>query len=155
MGIEIERKFLLANSNWKQLADGGTAIKQGYLSSDINKTIRIRIYGGKGFITIKGKTIGISRPEFEYEIPLKDALQLIKLCEKPFIEKIRYLVHLNGNIWEIDVFEGANEGLIVAEIELPEENLKIIVPDWIGIEVSDQVKYFNSNLIRHPYREWT
>jgi len=129
-------------------------IKQGYLNSEKERTVRVRIKGEKGFLTVKGKTVNASRLEFEYEIPKSDALQLLKLCERPIIEKIRYEVPLNGNVWEIDEFEGINKGLIMAEVELESENQAFIRPDWIGEEVTSDIRYYNSNLIAYPFSEW-
>ena len=154
MGIEIERKFLLKNMNWRKLSNEGITIKQGYLNTNHERTCRVRIKGTKGFLTIKGKSINAKRLEFEYEIPKEDAMQLIKLCEEPIIQKIRYELNQNGNTWEIDVFEGENEGLILAEIELNCENETITIPDWIGKEVTNDKKYFNSSLVKIPFSRW-
>lgn len=154
MGVEIERKFLLVNSDWKKTSDKGTAIQQGYLNSNPERTTRVRVKGTKGFLTVKGKSEGTKRLEFEYEIPLADAKELLALCEKPIIEKVRYEVHLNDAIWEIDEFEGENMGLIIAEVELENENQHVTLPSWIGKEVSDEKKYFNSALIKNPFSKW-
>ena len=154
MAIEIERKFLLASEDWKAISDGGTTIKQGYLNSNPERTTRVRVKGKQGFLTVKGKSEGTKRLEFEYEIPLEDAVEMLDLCEKPIIEKIRYEVALNGNVWEIDAFDGENKGLVVAEVELEDENQKVILPDWIGEEVSHERKYFNSALIKNPFLTW-
>ena len=137
-----------------QQADQGTIIKQGYLSSDIDRNVRVRLYGEKGKLTIKGRTKNLSRAEFEYDIPLEEAKALIEMCERPIIAKTRYLVKAQGNTWEIDVFEGENEGLIVAEIELANENQAITLPDWIGEEVSQDTRYYNVALIKHPFKHW-
>lgn len=154
MALEIERKFLIKNDSWRSRADNGTIIKQGYLNSAIERTVRVRIYGTKGVLTIKGKNENLTRKEFEYEIPLDEALSLIDLCENPVIEKTRYLLIDNGNIWEIDVFERENEGLIVAEIELKSEDQLFEIPEWLGKEVSTESKYFNSALISQPFCNW-
>ena len=154
MGLEIERKFLLNDDSWKQSCDEGINIKQGYLSSVPERTVRVRSKGEKGIITIKGKTEGVSRLEFEYEIPLSEASELMKLCEKPIIEKTRYNLCQGKLTWEIDVFEGDNLGLIIAEIELQEEQQAFDIPEWVGKEVSDDIHYYNSNLIKHPYNSW-
>lgn len=156
MAIEIERKFLLKNDSWKdndQLS-AGKVIKQGYLSIKPSQTVRARVKGEKAFLTIKGKSEGISRQEFEYEIPIPDALDLLKLCEYPTIEKTRYKLPQGDLVWEIDVFEGDNEGLIMAEVELTSENQKIDLPDWVGEEVSDDNRYFNAQLVQNPYKNW-
>ncbi len=151
--IEIERKFLITETSFlKKLT--GTNYTQGYLSTDPHKTVRVRIAGRTGFLTIKGKTQNISRTEFEYEIPLNDAQELIKLCDKPIIEKTRYLVTVDQHIWEVDIFEGENKGLIIAEIELKSENEKFTSPDWLGKEVSSDKRYYNSLLIKKPYSTW-
>ena len=155
MALEIERKFLLKNDNWKALVKEEFLIKQGYLNSAKERTVRIRTYGDKGIITIKGKTKNLTRKEFEYAIPLTEALQMLEIAEKPIIEKTRFIVINNGNTWEIDVFEGMNNGLLVAEIELESENEKFEIPEWIGQEVSTDPKYYNACLIKHPFTEWT
>ena len=154
MPIEIERKFLLKHEGWRKLCDAGTVIRQGYLNSHKERTVRVRVKGDKGFLTIKGKSENLSRAEFEYEIPLADAENMLSLCEKPLIEKTRYLVKRYDCLWEIDVFEGENKGLIVAEVELPHEDFQVELPDWIGEEVSDDSRYFNSSLISKPFCKW-
>ncbi len=154
MPIEIERKFLVTNSDWKSITNKETLIKQGYITSNLKRTVRVRVKEEKGFLTIKGKTVNTSRAEYEYEIPLSEALELMNLCEGPLIEKTRYEVIQNGDLWEVDVFEGANKGLIVAELELESEDQEVTLPDWVGKEVSHEEKYFNSKLINNPYRGW-
>jgi adenylate cyclase len=155
MGLEIERKFLLKNTDWKSEADEGTLIKQGYLNSHIERTVRVRISNNKGEITIKGKTNNLTRKEFEYQIPLEEAISLIKLCEQPIIEKTRFLIKQGNLKWEIDEFEGDNKGLTVAEIELENESQNFDKPDWIGQEVSQDAKYYNSSLLSNPFKNWT
>jgi adenylate cyclase len=154
MGIEIEKKYLLENSNWKTEAFKTIKIKQGYLNSEIERTIRVRTSGNEGIITIKGKTVNLTRSEFEYAIPLNDALELLKMCDSPIIEKTRYLIKKGELTWEIDEFSGENEGLIVAEIELTDENQEFDLPEWIGKEVSHDTRYYNSSLISNPYKNW-
>jgi len=154
MSIEIERKFLITNDGWKSLVINSFFIKQGYLNLAPERTVRVRIKGSQAHITIKGKSKGISRAEFEYQIPLKEAEQLILLSEGALIEKVRHEVKYEGNLWEIDVFSGKNQGLIVAEIELASENQIFKIPDWIGKEVSDDTKYYNSNLVISPFLAW-
>ena len=154
MGIEIERKFLLKNSNWKKFSDQGINIKQGYLNTDFERTVRVRITEDKGVLCIKGKNNNISRVEFEYEIPLNEAISLLALCENAIIEKTRYKINQDEITWEIDVFKGDNAGLIVAEVELYKENQIFNKPDWIGLEVSHESKYFNSALSIMPYKNW-
>jgi len=154
MATEIERKFLLKNDNWKKEVLESFAIKQGYLNHDKNRTVRVRLTNKKGFITIKGKTEGISRSEFEYEIPLEDAISLLKICRKPLIEKVRSLVKKENHIWEIDEFEGDNLGLTIAEIEITNKNEDFSKPQWLGEEVSEDTRYFNSYLSQHPFNSW-
>lgn len=154
MGLEIERKFLLLTDDWKNIADQGTVIKQGYLNTHPDRTVRIRIKGNKGIITVKGRNVGATRSEYEYEIPLADAQEMMLLCEPPIIEKVRYLVVVGQHTWEIDVFEGVNDGLVVAEMELGAEDEDFAMPDWVGEEVTFDVGYYNSNLIQHPFQEW-
>lgn len=151
MGIEIERKFLLKNEDWRLEVKSNTTIKQGYLNSYKERTVRVRVRGDKGYLTIKGKSVNASRQEFEYEIPVSDAESLLLLCENPIIEKVRYLVLFDAKIWEIDEFDGVNKGLILAEIELESEEEKFRSPSWVGKEVTQDTRYFNSNLTHHPF----
>jgi adenylate cyclase len=154
MGIEIERKFLVVGEGWRGLAEGVT-YRQGYLASRDGITVRVRVAGETGYLTIKGASQGISRAEYEYVIPLDDAIELLDtLCDRPLIEKIRYRIHWEGLLWEVDEFMGANQGLIVAEVELTDADQLIHLPDWIGSDVSDDPRYFNVSLTRFPYREW-
>lgn len=154
MGIEIERKFLLSADTWKELAQG-TYYRQGYLNSQKERTVRVRTIGDTGFLTIKGISVGATRMEYEYEIPVEDARVLLsELCEKPLIEKKRYKIEFAGFIWEVDEFFGENEGLIVAEIELESEDQQFEKPEWVGKEVSDDPRYFNSSLIKNPFSSW-
>lgn len=154
MGIEIERKYLVKNDDYRNLAKGILYV-QGFLNSQKERVVRVRIIGEKGFLTIKGPTKGISRLEFEYEIPVWEAETLLdKLCEKPIIKKYRYTFSHAEHIWEVDEFLDENEGLVIAEIELDNENQKITLPDWIGDEVTSEPAYYNSNLIRNPFCNW-
>jgi adenylate cyclase len=154
MGIEIEKKFLLKDNSWK-IGATGTRYRQGYLSGEKGRTVRVRTVGSIGFLTVKGPTDHGVRLEYEYEIPEKDVLEMLeRLCITPIIEKTRYKVEFSGFIWDIDVFSGDNEGLIVAEIELDSSDQEFDVPPWIGQEVTDDPRYFNSNLSRHPYKLW-
>ena len=151
MPKEIERKYLVKDDSWMN-SPSFTAMycRQGY-----NGIFRIRTMADKGYITIKGKTEGISRVEFEYEIPVDEAEEMLELfCNKPFIEKTRILIQHEGFMWEVDVFRGDNEGLVVAEVELESEDIIPPLPDWVGEEVSHDYKYFNSNLIKNPYNTW-
>ncbi|WP_457576633.1 CYTH domain-containing protein [Desulfomarina sp.] len=154
MGKEIEKKFLLKNENWRKLAKGKKYC-QGYLSTEKGRTVRVRIIGEKGFLTIKGPSKGETRLEFEYEIPLSEANELLeKLCHKPLIQKTRYKVPFAGFIWEIDEFEGKNKGLILAEIELQHVGETFAVPEWIDREVTDDPRYYNANLVTNPFCNW-
>ena len=151
--LEIERKFLVNRAKWKPQSQG-EKIVQGYLSTDKERVVRVRIKGTKAYLTIKGSSEGIKRQEFEYEIPVDDALKMLILCKEFPVEKTRYTeVHL-GKIWEIDVFTNYNEGLILAEIELQNENEIIDLPDWLAEEVSLDKRYFNAWLSEHPYTKW-
>ena len=153
MNIEIERKFLLKNDSWKKNAVG-IHYAQGYLNQEGENTVRVRIAGEKAFLTIKSKSKGISRQEFEYEIPLEDAKELLKLSQTPIVEKIRYKIEYAGKYWEVDEFLGKNEGLYIAEIELNAEDEAFEKPEWLGKEVSDDKRYYNSRLARKPFSEW-
>ena len=154
MAKEIERKFLVSTNNWKDDVSTTHVFRQGYLSYDSERTVRVRATEVSGFLTIKGITTGLTRDEFVYEIPLADALALLQLCERPAIEKKRYLVPHGAHIWEIDVFEGVNAGLVVAEIELQSEEEAFEKPTWLGEEVSGQRKYSNSALSLLPFKDW-
>lgn len=155
MGIEIERKFLITNNSWREIADTGTAYRQGYLIGAKQASVRVRIEGDKAFLNIKGMTLGVTRQEYQYPIPVNEANDLLNtLCEKPLIEKTRYKLPYAGHEWEIDVFAGENRGLVVAEVELAAEDESIELPPWIGIEVSDDPRYYNVNLVKHPYSTW-
>lgn len=155
MALEIERKFLVISDNWQRL---GTpeVVRQGYLSRDIERTVRVRIKGDKAFLTIKGRNEGAVRTEFEYAIPTDEAAVLLDtLALKPLIEKTRTKVAYAGNIWEIDRFFGENEGLVLAEVELASENETVQLPSWIGQEVTHLTRYYNSALSERPYCKWT
>ena len=153
MGIEIERKFLVKDDSWKADADHGRICRQGYLLSDGGLTVRVRVIGAKAFLTIKGPSNGISREEFEYEIPTADAEALLAQCGKR-VEKVRYLISHAGMVWELDVFAGANEGLVMAEIELESEGWEFGLPEWAGEEVSGDPRYYNAYLAEHPFTGW-
>ncbi|NER38655.1 MAG: CYTH domain-containing protein [Oscillatoria sp. SIO1A7] len=154
MAIEIERKFLVTGDGWRFLSSG-IVYRQGYIATEELKTVRIRVFGKEARLTIKGPTIGRTRAEFEYPIPLKDAEEMLNtLCKPTLIEKTRYKIPLHHLIWEIDEFHGANQGLILAEVELKSERQIVELPDWIGEEVSDDPRYFNSALAKHPYSQW-
>ncbi|WP_035356314.1 CYTH domain-containing protein [Edaphobacter aggregans] len=154
MAKEIERKFLVKGDTWRGQG-GGKRYRQGYLSTVKERTVRVRTVGDQGFITIKGITVGATRSEYEYEIPLADANEMLdRLCERPLIEKTRYRITRGSVVWEIDEFEGENRGLIVAEVELKDEKQSMSFPDWIGQEVTDDPRYFNANLVARPYSKW-
>ncbi|MBT4286751.1 MAG: CYTH domain-containing protein [Deltaproteobacteria bacterium] len=153
MGKEIERKFLVKNDAWRSVE--GTKYRQGYLNSVKERTVRVRTIDDKGFLTVKGITVGATRLEYEYEVPASDADEMLtELCEKPLIEKKRYKIPFGGFTFEVDEFFGENEGLIVAEVELESEDQVFDKPAWLGEEVSGDPRYFNSNLIKHPFTKW-
>jgi CYTH domain-containing protein len=154
MGTEIERKFLLCSDVWRKGATG-TMYRQGYLNSAKERTVRIRTVGDQAFLTIKGITVGATRAEYEYPIPFDECNAMLDtLAEKPLIEKKRYKIKRGDLTWEIDEFFGDNQGLIVAEVELQSESQAFDKPDWVGDEVGGDPRYFNSNLIKHPYTRW-
>ena len=154
MGIEIERKFLLANDAWRGQGQP-TPMRQGYLVADPVRTVRVRIEGERAVITIKSKSVGASRGEWEYEIPVPDAAELLdRLCERPLVEKTRHRIEHLGHTWEVDEFHGENAGLVVAEIELGSEDEAFEQPAWIGQEVTGDPRYYNSSLMRLPYSRW-
>ena len=153
MAAEIERKFLIADDSWRD-GTAGVRIAQGYLSQDPDRTVRIRIGGEQAWITIKGRTEGITRAEFEYSIPIGDARDLLGLCLPTVIDKTRHEISYAGHLWEIDVFHGENEGLVIAEVELADEAVSPELPPWVGAEVSSDARYFNSCLAAVPYAKW-
>ena len=154
MGKEIERKFLVRGDSWRAGAHG-KRYRQGYLSTVKERTVRVRVAGDQGYITIKGITVGAARAEYEYEIPLADANQMLDtLCERPIVEKTRYRIPQDDIVWEIDEFAGDNRGLIVAEVELKDEHQNYPKPDWLGEEVTGDPRYFNANLVAKPFTTW-
>lgn len=153
MGIEIERKFLVADDSWESDAGEGLLCRQGYLSSGDGSTVRVRIMGHHAFLTIKGPTDGISRSEFEYDIPIADAEAMLSMCGE-LVEKIRYFIPFAGMHWELDVFSGSNDGLVMAEVELDAEGQHIEFPDWAGKEVTGDHRYYNAYLAEHPFSQW-
>jgi adenylate cyclase len=155
MGKEIERKFLLANEGWRAQVQGSVDIRQGYLSSNEECSIRTRISGDKAFLNIKSATIGVERTEFEYPIPLADGNEILRqLCGDQLVEKTRHYIPAGAHTWEVDVFRGANEGLVVAEIELGAADEPFERPAWLGEEVSSDPRYYNVRLIEHPFKNW-
>lgn len=154
MPKEIERKFLVNNSAFKQYGEG-VFIRQGYLSREKENTVRIRLEGDQASINIKGINIGATRKEFEYKIPGEEAETMLdKICKKPLVEKYRHFIEYRGNTWEVDEFVGENKGLVIAEIELKDEQQHFEKPEWVGEEVTGRPEYFNSNLSLKPYRHW-
>ena len=154
MGIEIERKFLVAGDGWRAQASSHTRFSQGYLSRDPARTVRVRIAGERAFLTIKGATTGATRAEFEYAVPPADAQQLLAMADGPVVEKVRHLCVVGGMTWEVDEFLGANAGLVVAEIELQSEDQVFMHPDWLGDEVTGDARYVNANLAVQPFTRW-
>lgn len=155
MATEIERKFLVVNNNWQQSIQRQEHYLQGYLSNTKQSSIRIRITDDKANLNIKSATLGITRDEYDYAIPIDEASEMLNnLCEKPILEKTRYFVIHGQHTWEIDVFAGENEGLIVAEIELQSIDEAFDKPNWIGEDVSNDPRYYNVCLVTHPYKDW-
>jgi len=152
VATEIERKFLVVGSAWR--TGSGIRIWQGYLNRDKARTVRVRVAGEQAFLTVKGPSIGATRAEFEYAISVSDAEQMRLLCDGPVVQKTRHMVVHGGFTWEVDAFLGENAGLVVAEIELESEEQQFAVPSWAGREVTDDPRYFNSNLASHPYSMW-
>ena len=154
MAKEIERKFLVQDDSWRG-QQAGKAYRQGYLSTEKERTVRIRTAGDQAFMTVKGVSSGATRSEYEYEIPVRDANEMLDhLCKKPLIEKTRYRVQHDDLLWEIDEFAGENGGLVLAEVELKDENQEVSRPKWVGREVTDDPRYFNVNLVAHPFSKW-
>jgi adenylate cyclase len=155
MAKEIERKFLIDIKKWQALnKPEGQLLRQGYLSTDPAKTIRVRLAGEKGFLTIKGATKGATRDEYEYEIPAGEAVELLDKFAGAELSKIRYNVALGSKVWEVDEFLGLNAGLFLAEIELESEDEAFERPEWVTTEVTDDARYYNSNLTKNPYKHW-
>jgi adenylate cyclase len=154
MAQEIERKFLVRTDRWSP-PQNGVRYRQGYLSTVKERTVRVRTAADKAFLTVKGVNVGAARPEYEYEIPWADANEMLDhLCERPLIEKIRYRIPYQGKVWEVDEFEGVNQGLLTAEVELKSEDEQVAIPPWAGQEVTGDPRYYNANLIAHPFSEW-
>ena len=155
MAVEIERKFLVHMDRLPTLPSG-TRLCQGYIPTLNNTTVRVRLSGIRAFLTLKGPSAGISRPEFEYEIPPQDAEQMIALlCAGGTVDKIRYEIEHEGLVWELDIFSGENSGLVVAELELTHEDQPFSVPEWVGEEVSSDSRYSNFALLQTPFKRWT
>lgn len=155
MANEIERKFLVLDDRWRTSATQSIRMRQGYLSEGYERSIRVRTENDRAFINIKSSNDGIHRLEYEYEIPLQDAREILeRIALRPLIEKTRYIVEHEGFEWEIDVFEGDNDGLVVAEVELDSIDDHLPLPEWAGREVSDDLRYYNVSLLKRPYRTW-
>lgn len=156
MATEIERKFLVTNDRWRDAVVRSAVYRQGYLESNPRVSIRVRIEDDQARLNIKSGTLGIERLEYEYPLPLADAEEMLdRLADGPLVEKTRHFVEHQGHTWEIDVFAGDNQGLVVAEIELSSPDEAFARPDWLGAEVSHEKRYYNVMLTRHPYRDWT
>jgi adenylate cyclase len=155
MATETERKFLVTGEGYRKLGEP-VFCRQGYLSTEKERIVRVRVKADRGFLTVKGVTSGIRRTEFEYEIPAADAERMLEeLCEKPIIEKYRYNIEQDGLQWDVDEFVGVNEGLVLAEVQVHNEDQDITLPQWVGREVSNEPKYFNSSLVHQPYSKWS
>lgn len=155
MPQEIERKYLVKGEDWR-VPGTGTPYRQGYLSTVPERSVRVRVIRDKGYLTVKGITVGATRAEYEYEIPVGDASEMLdNLCERPLIEKTRYRLEHHGLTWEVDEFDGDNAGLVVAEVELEDEDQAVTLPDWIGKEVTGDRRYYNASLIAEPYSGWS
>lgn len=155
MALEIERKFLVINDKWKDNILSESVLKQGYIANQPNATVRVRIAKGVAHLNIKSATKGISRAEFEYQIPMADAEQILEqVAEQPFIDKMRYKVRWGDHVWDLDLFAGDNRGLVMAEVELDSEDEPFELPPWAGEEVSGDPRYYNASLVKHPYSEW-
>ena len=155
MSTEIERKYLVQGEAWKKDVSQSTPIEQGYFPTQKGVTVRVRRRGGQGYLTVKGPSFGISRAEFEYEIPLSDAIEMLEtLCQKGRIQKVRHVIPWGNHLWELDVFEGENQGLVTAEIELRSEQEAFEKPAWLGKEVSEDPRYRNAALVKMPFSQW-
>jgi len=155
MALEIERKFLVTNESWRSGVESEARILQGYLASGDNATVRVRVKGDAAYLTVKGASSGISRMEYEYPIPFEDAQAMLRdLALFPVVDKIRYRVRAGSHLWDLDLFAGENQGLVMAEVELSSEDEPFDRPGWAGEEVTADGRYYNVNLARHPYRHW-
>jgi adenylate cyclase len=154
MATEIERKFLVTGNDWKPNRRG-TPIRQAYLARNSRIALRVRLYGARSYLSLKTRRSGISRDEFEYAISRSDGLRLLRLSTLPVVEKVRYSIRYDGMLWEVDEFGGKNKGLVIAEVELKRRNQRIKLPSWVGREVSHEARYFNMNLARRPFSQWS
>ena len=155
MGTEIERKFLVKGDGWRSAATSRAVLRQGYLAAEGGNTVRVRLDGRHGWLTVKGPSEGWRRAEFEYEVPLEDAEALLELCGNRVVEKTRCRVPVGEHVWEVDEFMGHNAGLTVAEVELSSESEVVHRPDWVGVEVTGDRRFDNASLSRYPYGEWS
>lgn len=156
MATEIERKFLVIADDWQHEADTGVRYRQGYLIGCRTCSVRVRLAGDRAWLNIKSGTLTVARKEYDYPIPAADAVEMLEeLCLQPLIEKVRYRIRVGGHVWEVDCFEGENAGLVVAEVELGDPQERFAIPAWAGHEVSHLPRYYNVNLVDHPYRDWT
>ena len=155
MATEIERKFLVKNDAWRDAVYKQSRYRQGYLANSDGASVRVRVADGKGYLNIKSMTLGVRRLEYEYVIPEVEANEMLsELCQGPLIDKVRHLIRHGSHVWELDVFEGDNAGLVVAEIELSSEDEPFELPDWAGSEVSEDPRYYNVCLVKHPFKDW-
>ena len=155
MGVEIERKFLIANDAWREQVVTSKQMRQGYLSVGQESSVRVRVVGDSARLTIKKRIEGARRLEFEYDIPALDAMAILdEVCERPLIEKTRYIVEHQGMTWEVDEFNGENHGLVLAEVELDREDQVFEKPAWVGRDVTDDSRYYNASLVSYPFRNW-
>ena len=159
MPVEIERKYLLTDDSWREEAGEGVMFRQGYLTSlhggSVNASVRVRIEGKEANVNFKSVTVGASRLEYEYPIPLEDAEEMLDLLSSgPLIEKVRYFIHRDGVTWEIDEFSGDNKGLVVAEVELDHSSQTPVLPKWVGMEVTEETRYYNACLVNNPFSGW-
>ncbi|HXH02053.1 MAG TPA: CYTH domain-containing protein [Candidatus Competibacteraceae bacterium] len=155
MAVEIERKFLVNGDDWRAAVQRSEHFRQGYLVSDAVRSVRVRVAGTHAWLNLKSATVGRSRREYEYEIPVTDAEEMLDLlCRKPILEKTRHFLEYGGLLWEIDEFEGDNVGLVLAEVELDSAGQEVRLPPWAGQEVTDDVRYYSARLAEHPYRLW-
>ncbi len=155
MPVEIERKFLVRDDSWRRQVDSATEIRQGYLCLDPERSVRARLSGGRGTLTIKGRSRGATRDEYEYAIPAEEAWELLeRLCVRPLLEKTRHRIRVGELLWEVDEFAGDNAGLVVAEVELENAEQEVALPDWVGSEVTGDPRYLNVNLVARPFSRW-
>lgn len=155
MGQEIEHKFLVVGDSWRSQVRSSTRIVQGYLAHTETSTVRVRVRGDEAFVTIKGRSSGIARSEYEYPVPVADAeAMLAEMAQGPVIDKVRHLIEVAGLTWELDVFAGENAGLVMAEVEVPSADTEITLPEWAGLEVSGDARYYNVNLATNPFGRW-